>query len=135
MTDLVQLIQDADFAHIEMENARSAVEAAKAQLEAAKENFESSKFAFDQVIARADEVGVPRAKLRKLVEERAAVLAASGLISTPVNPSANRTPKPPKPPKKKASKAVEESGESGESGESDFDASSTAHEEAVEYAN
>lgn len=129
MTELVPLIQDADLAHLEMENARAAVEAAKAQLEAAKDTLESSKFAFDQVIARADELGVPRAKLRKLVEERAAVLMASGLVSTPVNASATRTPKPPKAAKKK--KPVDETNEF----EAGDQMGAAEADESVEYAN
>ena len=134
MTDLVQLIQDADFANIEMERARSQVEAAKAALEAAKDVFESSKFAFDQVIARADELNIPRAKLRKLVEERAAVLMASGLISQPVNASTPRPPKSPKVTKKKVSK-VEASGEAmADEEDSDFSPVSNSDDQ-LDYAN
>lgn len=104
MTDLVQLIQEADYATLEMEQTRAAVESAKMALELAKEDFEKAKAAFDQVIAKADEMNIPRAKLRKLAEERSAALMASGILSVPANQAA-RAPKTPKTPKKKTPKA------------------------------
>jgi outer membrane protein TolC len=105
--DLIQLVQDADAALLDVERARLNVEAAKYALEMAKTDFDQAKSAFDAVIARADDVGVPRAKLKKIVEERTAVLSASGLLSVPANrPSI--TAKPAKPAKKNAkAKAAE----------------------------
>ena len=82
MSDLVQLIQEADISMLNLENARGAVEAAKAQFESAKEDFELAKTSFDETIAKADEINVPRAKLKKLVEERSAALMASGLYNS-----------------------------------------------------
>ncbi len=96
-SDLVQLIQDADFAVMDIETTRMAFEASKTAVEFAKEDYERAKKTFDQVIAQADELGIPRAKLRKLVEERSAALLASGLLSVPVNKAAR-----PKPAAKKA---------------------------------
>lgn len=110
MSQLVELLQETDLAMIEMENAKSALEAAKLKLEWAREEFEQRRSALDQVIAKSDEIGVPRAKLRKLAEERAAALLASGLFSAPANASATRPPKPPKlskPSKKKSSEDAE----------------------------
>lgn len=85
--DLVELIQEADMALVQLEQARGAVEAAKLGFELAKEELESRRQLFEQVIARADEVGVPRSKLKKLAEERSAALLASGLLSTPITGS------------------------------------------------
>lgn len=102
MSELMKLLQAADVAAIEYEKARVQVETAKQNLETAKAFFEEIKTSFDEVIARADEHGIARVKMRKLVEERTQLIIASGLIAnTESRPAA---PKPPRPPKK--SKAV-----------------------------
>lgn len=101
MSDLIQLVQDADFALLDVEQTRVAIEAAKAALEMAKSDHDRAKAAFDEVIARADGLGVSRAKLRKIIEERAAVLSASGLLSVPVNKMGAQKPVA-KAPKKSA---------------------------------
>ncbi len=93
MNNLIQLIQDADVASVQMEQARQAVEAAKSAFEAAKAQADEAKTNFDSVVARADELGVPRAKLRKLIEERSAALMASGLMGS-TTPSAPKVAKP-----------------------------------------
>ena len=97
MSDLLNLIQEADIHAIEMEQAREAVEAAKQALEAAKERFDQSKATFEQTVARADDVGVPRAKVKKLIEERTTAVLGSGLIDsiekTPRAPKATRAPR------------------------------------------
>lgn len=85
MSQLIELIQEADLALLEIEQGRVAMDAAKVAFEMAKSDHERAKRTFEEVIARADEVGVSRVKLRKIVEERAAVLSASGLMSIPVN--------------------------------------------------
>ena len=106
MTELMKLIQDADLASVEVERAREVVENAKASLEAAKEGFELAKTQFDQTLMRADEMGVPRAKLKKLAEERTTVLISAGLISA--NQEARHPiPRSPKPAKKKAKSEIE----------------------------
>jgi hypothetical protein len=120
VSDLVQLIQEADFAIMEIERSRAAVDAAKLALESAKEDFERARSAFDQVIAGADALAVPRAKLKKLAEERAAALLASGLFSTPVNQA--KAVKAPKAPKKKAPKSDERSDEAFEETPAHLDA-------------
>lgn len=101
MLDLMQLIQEADLALLDVERARTEMEAAKVALEMAKSEHERVKIHFDSVIVKADELGVPRAKLKKLVEERTAALSASGLLSTPANKSAVKESKS---PNKKSSK-------------------------------
>jgi multidrug resistance efflux pump len=107
MTELMKLIQDADLASVDVERAREAVESAKASLEAAKENFEQAKTQFDQTLMRADEMGVPRAKLKKLAEERTTVLVSSGLISTASQEARHPIPKSVKPAKKKTKSEAE----------------------------
>ena len=83
MADIMKLIQEADGAAIEMERARQVVEAAKTALDTAKESFEKTRSTFEQILVGADEVGVPRAKIKKLIEDRTSALVASGLIPNP----------------------------------------------------
>lgn len=82
MSDLMKLIQEADVASIEFEKARAQVEAAKLSLETAKEQQDQARAALDEIVNRADEYGVPRAKVKKLIEERTQSLMASGLMPT-----------------------------------------------------
>lgn len=82
MSDLMKLIQEADIASIDFEKARAHVEAAKLALETAKEQQDQARNALDEIVNRADEYGVPRAKVKKLIEERTQSLMASGLIPT-----------------------------------------------------
>ncbi|MBL7555736.1 MAG: hypothetical protein JNM24_07925 [Bdellovibrionaceae bacterium] len=82
MSDLMNLIQEADVASIEFEKARAQVEAVKLSLEAAKEQQDQARTTLDEIVNRADEYGVPRAKVKKLIEERTQMLMASGLIPT-----------------------------------------------------
>lgn len=107
MSDFLQLVQDADWALLKVEQAKTAVELARINWEAAKSDLDAAKTEFDSVIARAEEVGVQRSKLRKIVEERVAVLSASGLLTAPVNKTANvkNTKVEKKSTKGKASKA------------------------------
>ncbi|MBX3019565.1 MAG: hypothetical protein KF767_16880 [Bdellovibrionaceae bacterium] len=111
-TELVQLIQEADLALVQLEQARSAVEAAKLGFELAKEELEQRRDSFEQVIARADDVGVPRSKLKKLAEERSAALLASGLLSSPITGSraapGGGSTKPKSPRKSKEPKIPED---------------------------
>lgn len=108
MSDLINLIQEADLLMLDWENSKTELESAKLQLELAKEKLDSSRQKFESVVSQADQFGIPRAKLRKLVEERSQSLVASGLFSTPANaaPTKSSSPKPPKAVKK--SKAVSE---------------------------
>lgn len=88
MNDLMQLIQEADLALVQMDQAKSALDAAKLQYEMSKEEF-------DRVLGQADQFGIARAKLKKLAEERSAALMASGLLSTPITAGggASKTPR------------------------------------------
>jgi multidrug resistance efflux pump len=76
MSNLLTLLAEADETSIQLERARR-------ELESAKLNLESAKQAYDQVISKADEAGVPRSKLKKLTEERLAALIETGLMSFP----------------------------------------------------
>ena len=98
MSDLMKLIQEADTAAVEFEKARSLVEVAKQNLESAKEAHDQARAQFDEVLSRADELGIPRAKVKKLIEERTQALIASGLMMATETRPAN--PKPPRAPKK-----------------------------------
>lgn len=99
MSDLIKLIQEADAAAIEFEKARTFVEIAKQNLESAKEAHEHARSFLDEIVSRADDLGVPRAKIKKLIEERTQALIASGLFPTSNEVRAS-TSKPPRASKK-----------------------------------
>ncbi len=65
----------ADHAGFELEKARRSLELAKQQLESAKQTFED-------VMNRAEENGISKPKLRKLVDERVGLLFESGLAES-----------------------------------------------------
>lgn len=94
MSELMKLIQEADSAAVEFEKARAQVEAAKLCLETAKDLQDQARTALDEIVNRADELGVPRAKVRKLIEERTQSLMASGLIPTTAEIRASAGVKP-----------------------------------------
>lgn len=58
------------------------LELAKAALETAKNNLETAKQAYDDLLGQADAHGIPKAKLKKLTEDRAQVLFESGILAT-----------------------------------------------------
>ncbi len=93
--DIFKLLQEGDATGLEMQKALEALDLAKSAVDQAKERFELTKNYFEQVIARADEAGIPRAKFKKLVEERIAGLWNSGLIDQ----GAEKIPKQPKAPR------------------------------------
>jgi hypothetical protein len=80
MSDLIKFIQEADVAALQMEQAKGTVETAKQALETAKDNLDQARRFFDELLVRADELGIPRPKVRKLIEERTLALVASGLV-------------------------------------------------------
>lgn len=122
--ELVQLIHEADLALVQMEQARTAVDMAKLHFEMAKEDFEARRQVFDQVIASADTLGVPRGKLKKLAEERSAALLASGLLAVPANAGRpGSLNKPPKSVRKtKEPKSLPEDSFTSDPGAPDMDA-------------
>lgn len=103
MSDLMKLIQDADSAAIEFEHARAHVENLKNQLDAAKTAQDEARTSLDAIVNRADDLGIPKAKVKKLIEERAHALMTSGLISADgesKKSSVKSAPKTQKTPKK-----------------------------------
>ncbi|MGE3680651.1 MAG: hypothetical protein AB7G93_02920 [Bdellovibrionales bacterium] len=68
----------ADATTLEMEKAKRALEAAKAAFETAKQNYED-------MLAKSDEVGIPKGKLKKLTEDRIQMLFESGLVGSGFN--------------------------------------------------
>jgi hypothetical protein len=78
------------------------MEKAKRNLETAKTNFENAKKNYDEFLAKADDFGVPKAKLKKLIEDRIAMLFESGIIDfleTQDKPKMTKTVRKPKPTK------------------------------------
>ena len=123
--DLIKLLQEGDATGLEMHKALEVLDLAKASVEHAKERYDLTKNFFEQVIARAEEAGIARAKFKKLVEERVAGLWNSGLINQGEE-RAVRAVKPPKAAKKAKSEAEISS-------DADFN-NVEAHEERGEVA-
>ena len=111
--DLTFLAQ-ADSVTLKLELAKLAVETAKAELESAKE-------AHDELFAQAESHGIPRAKLKKITEDRVQALLESGMI-TP-NPSGTTEAKRDRPLKKSKSLRSKPAGDnSAQVGDDTFDA-------------
>ena len=58
------------------------LELAKVALEAAKNNLEAAKQAHDELLAQSDSHGIPKAKLKKLTEDRVQSIFESGILTT-----------------------------------------------------
>jgi hypothetical protein len=84
----LSFLAQADTVTLKLELAKNSFDAAKASLEAAKEEY-------DALLAQADTHGIPRAKLKKLTEDRVAALFEAGLLNARVES------KPSEPRKKK----------------------------------
>jgi hypothetical protein len=80
MNDTLKTIHDVDAAFLAVEKARLAIEAAKAALETAKQDADAARLRFEDSLSKAEEAGLPRAKLRKVAEERVNALLNSGLL-------------------------------------------------------
>lgn len=72
------------------------LELAKSALEVAKTAFEQAKQAYEDLLNQADTHGIPKAKLKKLTEDRVQALFENGLV--------NATRAESKPAEKKARK-------------------------------
>ena len=94
------ILNQADNATLHLEKAKRALDAAKLELDTAKK-------AYDEVLAQADEHGIPKAKLKKLAEDRVAQLIESGLFEAPAAPRVAAAAKP-KVKKPKASAKTDE---------------------------
>lgn len=86
----------ADTVTLQFEKAKRALEAAKADLELAKK-------AYDEMLAQADKRGLPKAKLKKLTEDRVAALFEAGLLDfrEDASPKVAKVAKPKATAKKK----------------------------------
>ena len=82
-------------------------ERAKRALEAAKNELENAKRAYDEVLAQADDHGIPKAKLKKLTEDRVSQLLESGLVDFGAAPAAKAKATKTDKPKAKKTKAPE----------------------------
>ena len=104
MFTLIKLLQEADGVAIENERARYQIEVAKQALDAAKEFYDKTKADLDTIVGKADELGIPRPKIKKLIEERTQALMLSGLVNATESrssaPKASKTPRPGKKDKK-----------------------------------
>lgn len=103
--NLIHFLAEADAAALGLERARRDLEAAKQSLDVAKQ-------AYDVVIAKADDLGLPRAKLKRLTEERLAALIDTGLANfapTAETSSRSNEVKPAKPKKPARTKASDDS--------------------------
>src|SRR3546814_10245587 len=77
--NMMALVAEADAAALAVEAAKSELEIARQAADAAKQVLDSTKGAYDDVLSKADDAGVPKAKLRKLVDERLRALIDAGL--------------------------------------------------------
>lgn len=112
MSELLNLIQEADRVAFDLETARANIEVAKQNLESAKDTFEQTKKSYEEMLSKADELGVPRPKIRKLMEERTMALVASGLIFADSPASAlSKVVKVAKTPKSLKKKVAQEAGD------------------------
>ena len=68
-------LSEADNVTLKLELAKRALEVAKAELEQAKQ-------AYDEMVAQADAHGIPKAKLKKLTDDRVQALFESGILGT-----------------------------------------------------
>jgi hypothetical protein len=71
----LSFLSRADQVTLQLELAKTAFEEAKAKLDLAKQ-------AYDALLAEADEHGIPKAKLKKLTEDRVQALLDSGILAS-----------------------------------------------------
>jgi hypothetical protein len=82
-------LSQADHVTLQLELARAALEVARA-------HFETAKAAHEELLAQAESRGIPRAKLKKLAEDRVQGLLEAGLVeraSTELLPRKERAPR------------------------------------------
>lgn len=128
--DLIKLLQEGDATGLEMQKAQEALDHAKKAVEQAKERFELTKNYFEQVVAKADEAGIPRAKFKKLIEERVVGLWNSGLLNQ-IEEKVTKAPKAPRAAKKAKEDVVADSIEADIDEEFSRDESTEAAEQAM----
>lgn len=100
MSDFFKLLQEAEIVSLEMEQAKMALDASKEAMEQAKEDYEDARKALEKVLFKADEMAIPRQRIRKLIEDRTQALINSGLMVVEAKSSkaskkaAKKSPKP-----------------------------------------
>lgn len=104
MSDFIKLLQEADLASLELERAKATVEVSKEAWEQAKEEYEDSRKALEKILFKADDMAIPRQRIRKLIDDRAQALMASGLMIAEA--SKKTTVKSSRAAKPKAAKAL-----------------------------
>ena len=87
------LLVEADKAGFALEQARLGLEAAKTAMELCKQSYED-------IILKAEEAGIPRAKFKKIVEERVQSLFDNGFAEVNVSPRSSPRIERPKRAKK-----------------------------------
>ncbi len=97
----LELLKQADEVTLQLEIARRSLDLAKLKLDAAKQFY-------DDVFSKCDEAGIPKAKLKKLAEERVQALFEAGMIDLEKMETQAPTSKVEKP-KKAKKKDLEES--------------------------
>lgn len=100
----LSFLSQAEAVMLEMEKAKRGLEAAKASFEDAKRNY-------DEFLVRADEFGVPKAKLKKILEDRIAILFESGIMDFLENPNEAAAAKKPRKTKRVKNSSVESGSE------------------------
>lgn len=70
---VLEYLAKVDYAAVQFEQT-------KRELESAKANFERSKQAYEEVLMQAEALGLAKAKLKRVAEERVNALLESGLI-------------------------------------------------------
>ena len=95
------------------DSATLALELARSQLDAAKAAFEAAKQAHEELLGQGENHGLPKAKLRKITEERVSALIESGLVPVRVE-SAKPEPKRAKKAPRVEAEIIPETWASGE---------------------
>lgn len=95
----LDFLAQADRVTLNLEMAKKAIEGAKA-------DFEAAKRAYDELFSQAEAHGIPKAKLKKLTEERVQALLESGVLNR--ERSANSEIKKEKTAKKKSKSTARE---------------------------
>ena len=104
MNDLIKILQESDILSLAVEQSRQNFEAAKNTLEKAKVQLEEAQDNLGALLAKSEEVGISRSKLKKLIDERTQALLSSGLWLE----GEGVISKTPKAPRKKMEKSVPE---------------------------
>jgi len=97
----IKFLSEADTVTLQFEKAKRALESAKVELETAKKNY-------DEMLSRADEMGIPKAKLKKITEDRIQSLVDNGLLEFSDSRAQAKEAKPKKAKVKAAAPSAEE---------------------------